>query len=329
MRSSHRAGLSIVLLSMTLAVAVRGAESSGGPLAAGMRAFEARRYVEARRFFEPYVESHPRDAAALHWLGRTLYALGDYEAAIEPLEAAAELSPRNADHFYWLGRAYGRAATVASTLQRMGFAKKLGKAYERAVALDPAHLDARAELVQFYLLAPAMMGGSVDEARKHAAEIARRDASRGAIARASISVNQGKPADAVRELEEAIRKSNGDSRVRMALGGVLQSQEKWDEAFAVYDAILTEEPDHWDALYQVGKTGALSGRHLDRAVAALRRYVAHTPGPDSPRVASAHFRLGMVLEKKGDRAGAKSAYQAALRLDPKQEEAKKALAKLK
>ena len=151
---------------------------------------------------------------------------------------------------------------------------------------------------------------------------------RGAIARSTIALDQDDPASAVKELEAAVRASNGDARARMALGSVLQQQERWDAAFASYEAILAKEPDHWDALYQVGRAAALSGKRLDRGEAALRRYVTHTPGLESAPVANAHYRLGMVLEKRGDKAGARAEYQAALRLDPKLDGAKEALAKL-
>jgi predicted TPR repeat methyltransferase len=45
--------------------------------------------------------------------------------------------------------------------------------------------------------------------------------------------------------------------------------------------------------------------------------------------ASAYFRLGNILEKKGDSAGARAEYETTLKIDPKQKEARAALAKLK
>jgi tetratricopeptide (TPR) repeat protein len=307
-------------------VAVEG-QAGGGAVAGAKTAVEARRYEEARRALEPWVEANAGDAAAAYWLGRALFGLGRHEDAIEPLETAAELAPRVADHHFWLGRAYGRVALTASLLRQASLASKMKAATEQAIALDPGNLDARDDLIRFYLVAPSFMGGDVEEARRQAAEIARRDAARGAIARATIAMDQDDAAGAVRELEQAAAKT-GDVRVRMALGSTLQSQEKWDAAFAVYDAILAAQPDHWDALYQVGRAAALSGKRLDRAEAALRRYLGHTPGAESPPLANAHYRLGMVLERKGDRPGAKAAYQAALRLDPKLQDAQEALAKL-
>ena len=82
------------------------------------------------------------------------------------------------------------------------------------------------------------------------------------------------------------------------------------------------------ALFQIGKTGALSGQRLERAEEALAEYLKATPGREDPPLAAAHWRLGMVYEKKSDRERAKSEYQSALRLDPKYKPAQDALKKL-
>lgn len=304
------------------------APAPAGPLAPGIAAFEARRYEEARKVFAPYAAAHPKDADAAYWLGRALNGLGKVDEAVEWLEKATKLAPKRSDIFLALGRAYGRAAQEASMLRKPGLAKDAHAAWVKAVELDPDNLDARSDLISFYLLAPGFMGGDVDKAREQANEIAKRDAVRGAVARANVASNQKDFAAAERIVKEALTKHPGEPRLQQALGLFYQSQERWDDAFALYDAMLAADPDAWDALYQIGRTAALSGKRLDRGVAALQRYIGHPPGPDSPPLANAHYRLGMVYERQGNKAGARSEYQAALKLDPKLNDAKEALRKL-
>ena len=50
---------------------------------------------------------------------------------------------------------------------------------------------------------------------------------------------------------------------------------------------------------------------------------------NSPSYAAAHWRMGMVYEKLGNKDSAKIQYNKALQLDPGMEEAKKSLANLK
>ena len=50
-----------------------------------------------------------------------------------------------------------------------------GGEFEKAVKLDPNYIDARFGLMEFYLMAPRLMGGGADKAREQAVEIRKRD----------------------------------------------------------------------------------------------------------------------------------------------------------
>ena len=318
--------LAVALLA--LAPLVAGAAASGA-LAPGIQLFEGRRYEEARKFFEPYAAKNPKDADAAFYLGRTLFALRQHEKAAEWLEKAAALAPNRSDVQVELGRAYGQAALRANILRQAGLAGKTRAAWEKAVALDANNLEARDLLIQYYLNAPGFMGGGVDKARAEAAEIKKRDAVRGHQAFATIALSQKDPAAAERELKTAIQTAPANPRPRLLIGMFYQDQQKWDAAFEALEAILKADPDNWDALYQVGRAGALSGKRLDRAEECLKRYFGHIPGPEQAPLANAHFRLGQVYEKKGNKAQARAEYQTALKLDPSLKDAKEALAKLR
>lgn len=81
-------------------------------------------------------------------------------------------------------------------------------------------------------------------------------------------------------------------------------------------------------LYQIGRLAAVSGERLERGEGALREYLAVGPEPNSPSLAAARWRLGMVLERQGRVAEARRECEAALVLDPKLEGARGSLRKL-
>jgi tetratricopeptide (TPR) repeat protein len=315
-------------LAVALALPAVAAWAAGEALSPGIQAFNAHRYEEARAFFEPYARKNPKDADAALYLGKTWLYLKQPDPAAEWLEKAVALAPGRSDCFDWLGRAYGEQAIQASVFAKPGLAKKTQEAWEKAVALDPNNLDARGDLMAYDLQAPGFLGGGVDLARQQAAEIQKRDAVRGAVAWGTIALNQKDPAAAEKGLKEAIQRSPAEPRLRLTLGAVYQSQQKWDAAFDTFETMAKADPPNWDALYQIGKTAALSGQRLDRAEECLKRYLGHLPGPESAPLANAQFRLGQVHQKKGNKAAARAAYQEALRLDPRLEDAKKALASL-
>jgi tetratricopeptide (TPR) repeat protein len=312
-----------VVLWLALAAAANAASASGVQL------FESRRFEEARKVLEAEAAKNPRDAEAAYYAGRSLFALRRYEPAMEWLEKAVERAPKNSDYQLWLGRACGQAALQASVLRAPGLAKRTKAAWEKAVALDGDNLDARLDLMQYYLNAPGFMGGSDEKAREQADEIRKQRPVRGHVAWAIIHAKKKNPAAAESEIVAAIRMAPSDPRPRLLLGSFQENAGRWAEALETYEAILKIDPDHWDSLYEIGKIGALTGQRLDRAEECLKRYLGHTPaGYPHASLADAHHRLGMVYEKKGNKALARTHYRKAVELDPKLEEARKALGKL-
>lgn len=240
------------------------------------------------------VAANPAEAEAYALLGSVDVAKGDADAAVAACEKAVELVPASSDYQRQLGDACGFAATKAGMLGKIGFAKKCRLAYEKAVELDPKNLPARSSLMTYYQQAPGMMGGGIDKAYAQAAAIKQLDAVRGCIAYAMLYTGEKKYAEAFAELEE----------------------------------VLKTAPDDYTALYQFGRVAALSGERVDRGMAALKKCLTITAPVDAPGHAAAHWRIGNLWEKKGDRPAAGGAYHAALEIDPGFQQAIDALKKL-
>jgi tetratricopeptide (TPR) repeat protein len=284
--------------------------------------YKAGRPAEARAALLP---ARDRDPVAAFYLGRIAMNAEQFGEAADRFERAVKLDERNSVYWDWLGRAYGREAQHASKLRQPFLAKKTKDAWEKAVALDPENLDAREDLITFHLQAPGFMGGSVEKARGEAQEIKRRNPYRGAFAAATVCTRENDVACAAREYRELIAAYPDSGQPYVALALLYANDQQYDEAFAILDQRLRARPDDMQALYQVGRTGALSGQQLDRAAVALKAYIATPPAGAS--LAAAHYRLGMVYEKQGSTDLARREYEAALAVDPKYEPAKKALRK--
>jgi tetratricopeptide (TPR) repeat protein len=110
------------------------------------------------------LDRHAMDPAVLFLIGRDYYMLGEFKKATGYLKHAAIAEPANSEFFDWLGRAYVRRADTSNPLSAPVLAKKAKQAFERAVQLNPKNTQALSDVFDYYLQAPAVLGGSYDKA---------------------------------------------------------------------------------------------------------------------------------------------------------------------
>jgi len=267
------------------------------PLDDAVALYRNKKYPEARAALAALSATEPKNAAACYYYGMTLRLRGDSTAlddAVPWLAKAAELEPTNATYLADFGGSSMQLAGKTKSMTAAASAATKGKeAMLKSLEINPDNLDAREGLMQFYLQAPWPMGSS-SKAAAQAAEIAKRDPLRGLLAQISLKT----------------------------------SAKKYAEASALCEDFLKQTPDSFHALYQIGRLASLSGENLDRGIVTLRRCLTLTPPPNYVTHANAQFRLGTLLEKKGDKIAARAAYEAALKLEPGLKSATDALAKL-
>lgn len=292
----------------------------------GIQLFTARKYLEARAALLPYGQT---DASASYYLGRIELANNDPNKAAEWLEVAVKLNPKSAVYYDWLARAYGTQAQRASIFRQPGLVRKTKNALDTALALDPDNLDVRDDLITYYAQVPGFLGGSKDKARVMVLEIKKRNEYRGSAATANLCVAEKDFACVERELKGMVARYPDSAAVYASLAAYYANQKQFDKAFALLDERLRVKPAELVTLYAVGRTASLSGQNLDQGELALKTYLAGPIPDQGPAPAHVHYRLGTIYEKKGSKDLAREEYRAALQLNPRHEDAQKALAALK
>jgi tetratricopeptide (TPR) repeat protein len=262
--------------------------------AAVQRLVANRQYNDARVQLEAQIKRAPNDDAAMHCMGRLLLEQDESGDAIDWLEKAVKINGRKAQHHLWLGLALRTEGGKAGMLRAPGFMGRMKTELEQALTLDPKLVEARYALLQLYAQAPAMMGGSMPNAREQAAQMLKVNPMRGHIGYAFIADQEKDYPTAEKEYLAAIAARPDSDVTYSAAGGFYRRRERWSDAISMYEKQLkTIAKDAWPT-----------------------------------RVSNAHYFLGLAHEKRGHRDRAKAEYQAAIAANAKNEDAKKALASL-
>jgi tetratricopeptide (TPR) repeat protein len=133
---------------------------------------------------------------------------------------------------------------------------------------------------------------------------------------------------AERFAREALRLAPDSAAPVNALSAALASQRHWAIGLALWDSLLAVSPGHLVVRYQVGRFAALSGERLESGEQSLRAYLAAPRPRNGPTHAFAHWYLGTILEKRGDRSAARREYESGLALEPGNADLKASLARL-
>ena len=116
---------------------------------------------------------------------------------------------------------------------------------------------------------------------------------------------------AVLTLAFALPAFAADSAARVREGIALFDQQKYDEAIAVFQSILKEEPQNADALYELGLTYAAKG-DFARCRSTLES-ATHIQGPVQKLIYSV---LGSCLDELGETKKSIAAMRKGLELAP-------------
>lgn len=287
-------------------------------------------YDEARAEVQALLEKNANDDAALECMGYIYMAENKSSDAQRWFEKAVKANDRVSSHHLWLGNAIGDQAGHASSFKQPFMARQVKNEFDKAVQLDPTSADARHGLIQFYSMAPGIMGGSMDKAKEQAREIQKVNAWRGSWEMGQLLERDKDIAGAEKQYVLAVAAAPDSVAPSATLGTFYRRQKRWAAAVAAYENILNRRPDVIATHLNIALALNASGQNLDRAEHETRLWLAAAPA-DAPKnnFSVAHYLLAQLDEKAGKKDAAKAEYQQALSFNPDNNEAKKALDALK
>jgi Tfp pilus assembly protein PilF len=280
------------------------AKAIRGALIAGEADDAIGRLTEALR-------QNSQDAEAHNLLCRVYFQEQRWDAAAHECELAVRLAPESGVNHWWLGRIDGEKAGHASYFEAYSLSKKIRNEFETAVRLDPRNVDALADLAQFYTEAPSLVGGGTDKAEAIALRVEALDLSRAHELHARIASEQKDTARAESEFKAAIAASKSPANAWTALASFYRKQQRWDDMMHAIREAVTSDREHGVALVYSASLLMRSDREPQLAIQLLQQYLKSPHKSEDAPAFQVRGRLGLLLQKQGDAAGAQREFEAA------------------
>ena len=276
---------------------------------------KAKKFAEAERAANAKLAKEPANTEAM--IGRidAILSAGSESRigeAVKYSEQCISASPATAGCHLSLGKSLGLKAMHGGAMSALGYAGTMRDAFKKAVELDPRNLDARFSLLQFYMLAPAIMGGGTGKAETLAAQTSTLNPEAGKIMLAMLELR----AERVAKAEAAVlaMKPGADAYLNerqeslfASIGNNYLTEKKFGDAERVLREGQKRFPDDDTAPYLLARVQQEQGKHKEAAAAFEQQAAKQTQ-------ARVHYRLGQSLQALGEKAKAASAFEKALSL---------------
>jgi tetratricopeptide (TPR) repeat protein len=259
-------------------------------------------------------QTNPQDAQAWNLLSRAYLSTEKWDDAVSAGERAVAIDANNAEYHLWLGRAYGDKAEHSIFVTAIRLAKRTRLEFERAVQLQSNNLDAQSDLAEFFIEAPSFLGGGKDKAAAQADKVAPMDEATSHWIKARIAEKDNRAEAAEKEYKAAINAARKKAPYWLNLASFYRRNKKYNEMEQAISKAVVADRSHDDIFFESAQLLWRTGRNFPAAVTYLQRYLTSDDHVETAPTFEAHYLLGSIYEKMGNKDGAVKEYRAALQL---------------
>jgi tetratricopeptide (TPR) repeat protein len=243
---------------------------------------------------------NPNDPEAHNLRCRVYFQEEDWDRAISDCEAAVRLAQGESNYHLWLGRAYGKKAEHASIMSGYQLARRVHTEFEQAVQLDPKNAEALADLGEFDVMAPSVVGGGVGKAEAIVQQLATVNPAAALTLQARIAEDRKDFGTAESQLKNAIQKSSYPANAWMDLASFYRRRGRLDEMVAAARTGAGLDPKHGPALVDGASNLGQAGRETQTAIQWLQQYLNSNAQSEIAPAFVVRAQLALLLQKQGD-----------------------------
>jgi tetratricopeptide (TPR) repeat protein len=137
----------------------------------GEKLFIDGKYNQAQPILENYLKTNPNHLKTVEYLGDIAGQEKNWDKCIEYYKKLKLTKPNEANYYYKYGGALGMKSLEVNKFKALGMIGEVRSSFEKAIALNPKHIDARWALIELNLQLPGIVGGSESKAIKYSNEL--------------------------------------------------------------------------------------------------------------------------------------------------------------
>lgn len=152
--------------------------------------FKQKKYTQAQIILEDLLSKDTDNLEIIEYLGDVHGNLQNWDKCIYYYKKLKALKPTEANYYYKYGGGLGMKASLTRDLASLRLVDEAKLSFEKAIVLNPKHIEARNALIKIYTELPGFVGGSYRKANKYADEILKISAVDGYLAKGTIAEHQ-------------------------------------------------------------------------------------------------------------------------------------------
>ena len=166
--------------------------------------FREEKFDQAQAVFQDFLLANPSNLKAIEYLGDIAAHNKSWDKAIGYYKKLKQLKPTEANYYYKYGGALGLKAKEVNKFKALGMIGEIKESFEKAIILNPKHIEARWALVMLNLKLPAIIGGSESKAVQYSNELLKLSPVDGYLSKGQIDEHFGKYTSAEEQYKKAI-----------------------------------------------------------------------------------------------------------------------------
>ena len=170
----------------------------------GEKLFREEKFEQAQVLLEHVLVTQPSNLKAIEYLGDIAGRNKSWDKAIGYYKKLKQLKPTEANYYYKYGGVLGMKAKESSKFQALGMIGEIKESFEKAITLNPKHIEARWALVMIYIQLPGIVGGSETKAIKYSNELLKLSPVDGYLSKGQIEEHFGRYSSAETQYKKAI-----------------------------------------------------------------------------------------------------------------------------